>query len=202
MASFTFTGPGGVPATKRFQNLKNAAVVTVGDGIAFGQIIRARIIDRTQRAGVDVNNAPLAPYSDKHPYYYYPGGSGAGRTARITGGKRTRAGIKYPSYRAFKQALGRSGVDLTGPRAPHMLQALVVKAQGLTAGPSTPQANSQTQPCSNVEIGFYGQEAARARGHNEGAGKLPKRRFFAASQEDLRIGAAIIAGRVRARANA
>lgn len=92
-------------------------------------------------------------------------GDGAMDTAQTPGG-----GIRFASYADFKAALGRTVVDLTGPRAPHMLQALVVKMRSGLEG----------------AIGIYGPEAARASGHHEGNPKvkLPKRRFLDASAED------------------
>jgi phage gpG-like protein len=137
---------------------------------------KARILDRTAR-GVDINGQAFEPYSTKGPYYYYPAKAGrtagsrkssAGRFAKKVGGQRTTVGVKFPSYADFKRSLGRSGVDLTGPRAPHMLQAIVVKTTGNDSG----------------VIGIYGPEADRAEGHNVGAGHLPRREFFGFSDRD------------------
>eukprot|EP00456_Euglypha_rotunda_P039308 TRINITY_DN30251_c0_g1_i2.p1 TRINITY_DN30251_c0_g1~~TRINITY_DN30251_c0_g1_i2.p1 ORF type:complete len:163 (+),score=35.56 TRINITY_DN30251_c0_g1_i2:172-660(+) len=116
---------------------------------------KERILERTAR-GLDFNGLPFHPYNSTRPYYDYPGKGTANRGAnRATafrkvskGGiaehlfdatdkraygyeKRGRLGIKYASYGAFKAALGRSWVDLTGARAPHMLQALVVRVKGM-----------------------------------------------------------------------
>lgn len=133
---------------------------------------KTRILERTAR-GVDINEAAFKPYSEKGPFYYYPGRlsknrrAAAGRVAKKTGGARTRVGVKYKSYGDFKRSLGRSFVDLLGPSAPHMLQSILVKA-GDTEG----------------TIGIYGPEADRAEGHNTGAGHLPQREFFGASVKD------------------
>lgn len=137
---------------------------------------RSRILERTRR-GVDLNGSTFAPYSTKGPYYYYPSRLGsaksrsaaAARLGRKIGGTRTRLGIKFASYAAFKASLGRNVVDLTGPRAPHMLQAMVVRTKSGSEG----------------TIGIYGSEADRAEGHNVGVpGRLPRREFFGWSASD------------------
>jgi hypothetical protein len=95
------------------------------------------------------------------------------RLKSVTDGtKRTGIGIKFPNYGAFKAHLGRSTVDLRGPRAPHMLQAITVSAS--IGGMLT--------------LGIYGDAADRAEGHNEGTRRgLPKRRFFDASEDDIQF---------------
>jgi hypothetical protein len=94
--------------------------------------------------------------------------------------------IKFSSYAAFKQALGRSGVDLTGPRAPHMLQAIEVRAGGSRAGIND-QSGGSDAPCSEFAIGIYSSEkAAIASGHNNGTQHLPKRKFLGTSAFDLK----------------
>lgn len=84
---------------------------------------------------------------------------------------RTGRTVVFRSYSAFKKWLGRTNVDLRGPRAPHMLQAM--QAKGTEAG-------GQVQGV----IGIYGEAAKRASGHNNGARHLPQRRFLAASRAD------------------
>lgn len=151
---------------------------------------KTRILERTAR-GVDVNESEFAPYSEKGPYYYYPNGPAsfgpqnfnfsikkwhqrrqrsAASFAKKTGGARRRGsvGVKFKSYGDFKRSLGRSVVDLMGPRAPHMLQAIVVRLLGAGEG----------------VIGIYGPEADRAEGHNVGAGHLPRREWFGVSDSD------------------
>lgn len=142
---------------------------------------KSRILGRTER-GVDVNEQPFAAYSTKGPYYWYPDrnlknrGAARNRFFKTTAGQyghihagvaKTRTGVKFPSYAAFKAELGRAFVDLTGPRAPHMLQAIVVIFRaGL------------------LVIGIYGDEGKRASGHNTGTKTLPRRHFFGASASD------------------
>lgn len=167
-----------------------------------GQRQITRILERTAR-GVDVNGRPFAPYSKNGPYYYNPNGRlGPAGRAKLSekqqkdsakrmqgkiGGSLSRTGrtVKFPSYAAFKQWLGRSGVDLTGPRAPHMLQALTAKASGV-----------------DVTLGIYGTAAARATGHNFGARHLPQRRFFGASADDAKQMVKDIYVRIKARLGA
>lgn len=157
--------------------------LTKSDRQAGFLMIKQRIVDRTLR-GLDYKGAPFAPYSRKGPYYYYPSGPvgkqiSAGRSKKsilgsvsrlhkiVAGGKKTSTGrgIKFEGgYAEFKSTLGRGVVDLTGPRAPHMLQQIQLIENGLA---------------------IYGDAADRAEGHNEGAGSLPQRRFFDASEKDI-----------------
>lgn len=96
----------------------------------------------------------------------YLGGS------QTAGGVATRdgLGIRFESYADFKSSLGRAGVDLTGPRAPHMLQAVTV-VNGVRDD--------------ELLIGVYGEAADRAQGNNEGTRYSPRRRWFGASAADL-----------------
>lgn len=171
---------------------------------------RARMLQRTEQKGVDVNGTPFKPYSEKGPYYYNPNAKdqaevlGAGAVGRIaakkstirreatfrqkaavnrlatkTGAAKSSTGrtLKFDSYADFKRSLGRTVVDLRGPRAPHMLQAVTAKVQ---------------HAARQFIIGVYGRKAALARAHNAGDG-VPKRRWFAASREEMKqIGKDII----------
>jgi hypothetical protein len=187
---------------------KEGVKITQADATYALERQRTRILDRTAR-GVDVDGAPFKPYSTKGPYYYYPNGrvgtskfsdrqnrAAASRLKRKLargsvvsdgGVKLTRSGkgLRFDSYAAFKRWLGRSVVDLFGPRAPHMLQALVVKIGGA--------------PVTEGRIGIYGDEAARASGHQYGTRNLPKRRFLGASTEDLKLVVADILNRIKER---
>jgi hypothetical protein len=86
------------------------------------------------------------------------------------GRRRGSVGVRFDSYGAFKRSLGRSVVDLMGPKAPHMLQAIVVRTFGGGEG----------------AIGIYGPEADRAEGHNLGVPRnhLPQRYWFGVSDSD------------------
>jgi hypothetical protein len=176
---------GGQPVELLARRIAHDGLLTVEDLLYALNRQKTRILERTAR-GVDVNESPFAPYSTHGPYYFYPvrfsktyhigaftkqnrtRGAAASRFAKKVGGSRTRLGVKYASYAAFKSALGRSAVDLMGPSAPHMLQAIVVKATSPEAG----------------VVGIYGSEADRAEGHNVGAGRLPKREFFGWGPKD------------------
>ncbi len=194
----------------------------MGDLLHAGMGYVSRIRERTF-AGIDVNGAPFAPYSTKGPFYLYPNaGATKDRAARATAAKnrhaktgrigiRTPTGIKYESYAAAKAAHGVANVNLFGmEQHPHMLDALMVRAGGAEstlmdaefALGGSPEMNAfeQNQPCAAMQIGFYGDEAERAKGHNEGNSKLPKREFFALNASDLAWGEQVIGERMLMRA--
>jgi len=176
---------------------KKALKPTADDLVYAGQRQRTRILERTAR-GVDVDEKPFRLYSDRGPYYYNPNGrlsaalrgrisegqqKGAARrflTKIATREERGRSGaprlsrtgrtIRFDSYGDFKHWLGRTTVDLRGPRAPHMLQAITVKTNG----------------DAELVLGIYGEPAERATGHNVGTRRLPQRKFFGASAEDAK----------------
>ncbi len=186
---------------------------TVGDLLYAGQRQRTRILERTAK-GVDVNETSFHPYSSRGPVYYYPGKGAKNRRAAVTrtarklgirlkGGPNqkgvgvTRLGIKFPNYAAMKAAFGRTVVDLRGLSAPHMLQAVLVKVAGVIVGGTDSQADfTNKQPANEIILGIYGEEGARASGHNEGRGHLPKRKFFGASDSDKTLVLADILTRV------
>ncbi len=220
MATFaTFTGPGGADASASIRATVLAlSTVTVGDLLLVGQLYRSRIRERTF-SGVDVNGAPFQEYSTRGPFYLYPNQSATkDRAARATAAKnrhvktgrigiRTATGIRYESYAAAKAAHGVAGVNLYGLEAhPHMLDAIMVKAGGSEVAGGLPsfgsefEAFEQNQPCSSLTLGFYDDTAERARGHNEGTSKLPKREFFALNAEDLAMGERAIGERMQIRA--
>jgi hypothetical protein len=168
-------------------DLAKALQPTSADLAWAGNVIKAGIIKRTA-AGLDWQGNPFAPYSAKGPYYWYPGGGvrGVRRMAKRVGGEITRSGtgIRFESYAAFKKSLGRAGgVDLMGPRAPHMMQAIVVQVRGGVA-----------------YVGIYDEfAAAKAEGHNNGTSRLPKREFFQASDDDIAAVTRDLADRLVAR---
>lgn len=208
-----FRTSSGAPAGDYFLGVREALTVQQSDLLYAGGRQNERIHSRTEHH-VDIDGAPFAPYSTKHPYYFRPWDSaslGRGkkglslesrrkrvpeasriqstrRFLRRIGGvlgersvlrhrgreiaeihSRERDTIRFDSYAAFKAALGRAGVDLVGPHAPHMMQAIEVSATH-----------------DELRIGIYDPEkAAIATGHNTGARYLPQRRFFGASKTDL-----------------
>lgn len=187
-----------------------------------GQVFRSRIRTRTFE-GLDVNGQPFQAYSRRGPYYFYPNGTSTkDRKARATAaqnrhvktgriGVRTPTGIKYESYAAAKSAHGASNVNLYGMQQhTHMLDTMIVKAGGaeldlaagdfMGSGAAEMDAFEQNVSNGQLAIGFYGPEAERAKGNNEGTSKNPKREFFALSPEDLMIGERAVAQRMQIRA--
>ena len=200
------------------------STVSTGDLLAVGMGYVSRIRERTF-AGTDVNGASFTPYSTRGPYYFSPNaGVTKDRAARATAAKnrhvktgrigiRTPTGIKYESYAAAKAAHGVANVNLYGmEQHPHMLDALMVKAGGSEssladaefARGGSPEMNAfeQNQPCTLLTIGFYGEEAERAKGNNEGNSRVPQREFFALNQSDLAWGERVIGERMVIRAKA
>lgn len=212
MAEITFKTSGGNDAAAFVAKLAKGMKPTQEDLLYAGQRQRTRILERTSR-GVDVDEHPFKPYSDKGPYYYNPNGRLSASARRDIPEKsqksatrrflnkittkeergndgaprlsRTGRTIRFESYAAFKKWLGRAVVDLRGSKAPHMLQAIVMKGRG-------PR---------EVVLGIYGEAAARGQGHNEGndAMRLPKRRFFDFSKSDVKAIIRDVQARIRAR---
>jgi hypothetical protein len=228
MAAAIFVGPNGIsPSVAIRQTVQALTTVSVGDLLHVGMGYVSRIRERTFQ-GVDVNGAPFAPYSTRSPFYFYPnrdaasGRTSEGRAARATASKnrhaktgrigvRTPTGIRYESYAAAKAAHGVSNVNLFGmEQHPHMLDAMLVKAGGAESslidaefakgGSSEMNAFEANQPCTSMQLGFWGDEADRAKGHNEGTSKLPKREFFALNASDLAWGEKTIGERMAIRA--
>lgn len=207
------TGSGGSPVAYML-SVEKAAQPTAGDLLYAGQRERTRILNRTTKLGVDVDGVTFQHYNTTRPYYDYPGGRvGKTTTQRIAsrnrdfrsvvnredilhsvgrlhgaGAKKTRLGIRYDSYQAYKfQGLGRAVVDLMGRNA-RMVRAVLVKVGAIQAqadivvGPT-----AYPQPATSVTIGLYGEEAIRGSAHNEGVpGRLPRRHWFGANPQDLR----------------
>ncbi len=98
-------------------------------------------------------------------------------------------GIRFRSYKAFKFSyLGRTTVDLTGPRAPHMLQAFQATA-GSVVSSGTSEIDSQSStPATSGRLEIVGDAALRAAGHNSDTNRpkgMPQRKFMGASQQDV-----------------
>lgn len=204
---------------RQLVNLGDAFEVTEGDLLVIMQEQKSRILERTSR-GLDYNEQPFAGYNDTRRVYWYPAGPvgkqrspqqhkrdrnaviRAGRTVgmsfrtkedREKNLTRSGLGLKFKSYRAFKfEYLGRSTVDLYGPRAPHMLQSIAIKAGSMTDENAGQFATAGLDPGANVKpasegkMGIYGEAGARASGHNsdDRPRGVPLRRFFAASDSD------------------
>jgi hypothetical protein len=100
---------------------------------------------------------------------------------------RERDTIKFASYDAFKRALGRTNVDLMGPRAPHMLQAIEIRSGGShLGGTEAPVYEGSPDEANELVMGIYGEKAAIAQGHNTGDGTNKRRRFFGANDFDAK----------------
>jgi len=199
--------------TKWAKGVAIATQLTKAELLLAGNYVKAQILDRTARH-LDADGKPFAPYSTKTPVYWNPyTGSkdgtqqrrastrmikklgGSGRTGIIRDergkllGRRSGNIIRFEHYAAFKQALGRSGVDLIGPRAPHMLQAMTVRV---------------AEDGRSVIVGIYDKPAARAIGHQYGnpRRRLPQRKFLGATVDDrehlLKLLSAQMRGRIRA----
>lgn len=194
-ATLRLTGGGDV--VRLAAELERAIEPTRDDVLAVLEWKRARVIELTGQ-GLDFEGLPFAAYSEKSPYTWYPAGRHAsGRTpkSKLDAAKRMRrklgagtvtesGGIRFESYGAFKRSLGRAGVDLTGPSAPHMLQELVSRVIGEGEG----------------RLGIYGTEkAAIAEYHNEGTPRMPKRRFLDTAAADVPVMTEILTRRVEAR---
>lgn len=196
--------------------------VTRGDMIYMGQRQRTLILRKTER-GVDVDKRAFERYSSKGPYYWNPGratgsrnrvrsaramakrlgltatAASLGRRSTPFGGVTPGGSIKYRNYGEFKRSLGRGNVDLRGPRAPHMLQQLVVRAPGteIRGNRPLPRVNEQTQRGHSASVGIYGGEAARAAaGHQTGTKTLPRRRFVGVTRQELAAHAQMLLKRV------
>jgi hypothetical protein len=234
MAEVTFkTASGGDPA-EYIIRLANGAKPTEGDALYAAQRQKTRMVERTLRGVDVNERAFEPYSTNGPVYYYPLGRVGRTkatakqkkaavrgllkRTAGVTairseyggymgvGGVKTRSGtgIRYESYADFKASLGRAGVDLTGPRAPHMLQAIGVRAgnRGFASIGDETVAGKST-PVTEFAIGVYGEAAGRASGHNTGFSPRWKRRhqryFFGASAADLQAMASDIWTRIKVR---
>jgi len=201
------------------------AYPTVGDLLLAAQVMRSRILARTE-FGLDVDDQPFAGYNTTRPFYYYPSGpvgknrsdtqlrrdrskvsrfaKKVGRTkGAITGSK---LGLKFPSYDAFKRTyLERPHVDLRGPRAPHMLQQIVARAGGAELGEQDQNIGLEDHPqlADEFTLGIYGEAAERAAAHNSSTGRppgMPRRHFFGSNEGDKGRLVSLIVNRIAARA--
>lgn len=216
-----------------FRGLAKVSQPVVSDLLFAGQRQRSRMLEKTAQ-GVDADGQSFHEYSTRWPVYFYPSKNGksnkqrASAVARLANKagakglrqgkersigtargkvtvKRTRLGLKFANYAELKAFFGRTVVDLFGMGSgPHMLQALIVRVNGLTVAGSDSIGDrrganagvssllggnrkaSNNAPASSFEIGIYGgKEGERASAHNEGTGRLPQRRFCGASGSDI-----------------
>lgn len=213
MADSTFTATGGQDPVQFVLRLGRSQKPTVGDVTMVAYRALSIIIQRTQ-AGRDVNGQPFAPYSTSGPIYIYPNAAGrkdlgrkkrrsaslrfarrigAGPGVAATGRGATRIGLKFASYAAYKDSLGRTNVDLMGAKG-KMLQA--VKAQvpgGGTIEQGKPPSAVSDRVATQFTIGLWDQALAKiGSAHNTGAMtgrnhrvRLPQRYWFGLSGPEL-----------------
>ncbi len=168
--------------------ITKASVITIGDALFVANHIDQTIHQSTAQ-GIDFEDSPFKPYNETDPYYYYPfAGQGhnhehiqreLGRLHKQLGGQRTKTGIKFVSYGAFKRSLGAAVVNLYGPADPHMLDAFEVRVNGVVFKLGS---YDNPAPASVVTLGIYNEKGRLAAIHNEGLGRQPERRFFELSQ--------------------
>jgi hypothetical protein len=176
--------------------IESALAVQTGDLLYAIDRQQSRILHRTGRF-LDYNEQPFKPYNETRPYYWYPYGKSQAlkehemkrvhRLAKQVGdGMVTRGGgIRYDSYAAFKRALGRLGVDLLGPAAPHMLQGFQIFVNGVRFDfHDRGDYDAYVAPATKVILGIYGNKGDIAVAHNEGGGRMPQREFFRISSSD------------------
>lgn len=235
-SSYTFTfgtkkGPGAKAAIRQYFR---SFIPTQGDLLMLLQIQRSNILKRTSQ-GIDKDGKAFHPYSNKGPYYWYPSKSkdraNRKRTARQLarklvgildakeqrkrqngkraipfGGITPGGAIKFRNYGEFKTSLGRTVVDLRGPSAPHMLQALLVRAGSTIIKPNRQrniEAKNMKFPTSVGRIQIFGSEGDRAAAHMRGRTKkrLPRRNFLGANNKELKILMNILIDRMQVRAD-
>ena len=175
MVTIQISSKGGIATLAR--NLKIAFRPTKEDMRFVLSNQKARILARTAR-GVDVNNVPFKPYSDKGPYYWYPNASksmtmrgkrsSATRKAKKFRGTSTGVGVKFDSYAAFKLSQGSFRVNLRGTAAPHMLNQIAVRVHSKTRG----------------SLRIEGEAKQRASEHETGTELLPRRSFMGFNSQD------------------
>ncbi len=232
--TFTFGTKKGAGAKTAIKQYFRSFVPTQGDLLMLLQLQRSIILKRTSQ-GIDKNGKAFEPYSTKGPYYWYPSKSKErsnrkrtvrrlarklvgvlnakeqrkqqkGRKDTPFGGITPGGAIKFRNYGEFKTSLGRTMVDLRGPSAPHMLQALLVRAGSTTIKPQRQrniEAKNMKLPTSVGRIQIFGPEGERAAAHMRGRTKrrLPRRNFLGANNKELKILMGILIDRMQVRAN-
>ncbi len=235
MSNATFRTPSGGDPVAYILQLAADVVPTQGDALYAAQRQRTRIVERTLNRVDCNGQAFEPYSQNGPYYYYPNGRVGRNKVERAknkravsrllgimsdvsfdremygigrsSGGIATRGGegIRFESYADFKLSLGRAGVDLMGPKAPHMLNALAVGTgfDRSTGGDVSIGIRSRMDPGTQIVIGIYGDEAGRATAHNTGESPRWKnkhqRQFLGASETDLQAMVDDIQGRCIAR---
>lgn len=138
------------------------------------QAQKQRILDRTEHS-VDATGRVFAPYANRHPFYWYPakGLKNPAQTIRLVHkrtqgtGQRTKTGIRFASYAAFKASLGAYWPDLRGPKSPHMMDRMRVDARK-----------------DEASLTISGEKGEIAGYHMDGTNRMPARPFFGFSDDD------------------
>jgi hypothetical protein len=176
-SSPTFTGPGGGDAAEHILKIARDVLPTEGDCLEAGLVLRSRIRERTF-AGRDADGNEFTAYSER--------------------------------YAKYKASHGRSTMpNLYGvPQNAHMLDDIfVVCGANELTGQQEPGSGafSNDTPGNEIRLELRGDQATRARVHNEGGtvstrlgkgkGKpkkggvssfsMPRRHFFDANREDI-----------------
>ncbi len=227
MSVFIRTTSGGKSVTDFIVRVQKAYTPTAGDALHAGAFQVSRLSKRTD-SGHDAEGKIFAPYSKNGPYYYNPNGrvnpaerrqislksqktkvTNALKNRGIKGAQKSSTGksIRFENYAAYKRWTGARNVNLRGPSAPGMRDAIQMKAGGRTFYPNERRSmfsvTSNRTHVSELRIGVYGDEAKKATGHQYGnpATKLPKRQFLGATGSDLRSMTDEMMQHMRARAS-
>lgn len=203
MSEATLTPTGGGSMRDYIIRLKRGAKATTEDALTLALRGVSMILALTEQ-GKDYTGKPFAPYSTKGPVYVYPNSAGkagskrqaaAQRFAKKLGAEnsfsRSRIGLKFDSYADYKRSLGRSTVDLSGPKN-RMLRAIKVRCNGTELEQRAKPGFNQT-PATEFTIGIWDEAlAVIGAAHNSGAktGRghkvtLPKRRFLDLSRASM-----------------
>jgi len=197
MTGPTFTGSKGDPLA-RIEHLRKAGVPHDVDAEEAGQYQRSMIELRTSR-GVDVNNQKFVPYSERYGKdKQFSVGRGA--TVDLFGFTRKRR-TKQARAKTFDQLQARKARAKLGRRhGDHMRMGVIVTAgnKRLAFG-QAPSGQPSGTPVGEFKIGLYDTRALRARVHNKGEGRMPKRHWFGSNAHDLRYMSELIGKRTIAR---
>lgn len=124
---------------------------------------------------------------------------------RTSSGVDAEFGVFTPYSRLYAKQKAKyrdpSTVDLRGRNAPHMLQQIVAVAGNLQDAAQQMFIDSPAS-CYEASLAFFDDSAAlKARVHNEGEGRMPRRHFFDATSEDITAMENDIGMRIEARLN-
>lgn len=237
MADIQIKFPGGVTQKVFLKRLAKALQPTVGDLVSAMQIQHRKIQERTARGVDADSRRFTPYDNKRPYYWYPDGVTkgqksltrsqrqsrnrffkqASIREQTLTGNSlkrgsvrktnKTKKGIKFPSYAAFKRSFGRTVVDLFGIRGnkQHMLLSMVVKAgsfsQKADKGKNIVDASRLPAKANEATLSVVGEPVERARAHNTGVGKRAKKRTFLAwGADELNLARKFVASRMVTRA--